>query len=186
MANAPYVPPQMANIVIAQATQSAQSSSRGLPRAIGTCDLVENPAETGYSWPGGISATNAIGPLGALHNYFVGIAHQDVDLVDAKVSILSGPQHGKLETFGQGESSVTDYIADKGYYGPDRVIYQVTISGSNIRVVDSIHVVKVVTDTTESQFCPNDVWKIASTTEGAHASGILAWDYLLLAYVIKG
>lgn len=162
MANAPYIPPQTAHIVIAQASQSGQSSLRGLPRAIGTCDLVENPAETGYSWPGGISATNAIGPLGALHDYFVSIAHQDVDLVDAKVTILSAPKHGKLETFGQGESSVTDYIADKGYYGPDKVTYQVTIDGNNIRVVDSIHVVKVVTDAAESRLCPNDVWTIPS------------------------
>lgn len=162
----PNIPPQMPQIVIAQATPHP-SSPGGFPRIIGTCDVVENPATEA---PGGaiseesVSATNAVGALAAIHYYFV-YKHQDVDLTDAKVSMLKGPKHGKIETFGH-PGAEGFYIADKGYYGPDRVTFRVTIGGKDIRVVNFLHVVRFATDQAESSLCPNDTsgaWKIAST-----------------------
>jgi hypothetical protein len=44
MVTVPNVPPQAAQIVLAQAAQSVQASSIAWPRAIGTCDVIGGAA----------------------------------------------------------------------------------------------------------------------------------------------
>jgi hypothetical protein len=110
-----------------------------------------------------------VGPLGVLGNYLQNLVNRRVDLSGAKISLLSGPKHGKLETVEHGEfSGVTNYVPNNRYYGLDRVTYRVTLGDKSVRVVDTIHVVEgVVSDYEISTLCPKDVWKIASAMDSA-------------------
>src|SRR5712691_3535182 len=146
----PDLPPQYAQEVVAQASQTKKSDSK-TDRTIGICHLIENPPMP----PG--TAVNAMSPLGSVSDYFRKVERLGVGL-NGKVNILDGPKHGELRVTPSGNYR---YFPASDYYGPDRATLLVEIGGRKVKAVYFFNVMQSVPGGTEGydpyedkKFCP--------------------------------
>src|SRR6266699_1597981 len=116
MIDMPDLPPQYAQVVVAQASPAQKGDTRS-DRAIGVCHLIRNlpiPPNT---------AENGISPVASTSDYFGRVERRKVG-IEGKATIVQGPEHGTLKDLGGGDYM---YVPNGNYLGPDRATLLVAI-----------------------------------------------------------
>lgn len=161
------LPLSTSTALVAQA--HAVRGSRGFTRAIGSCELMENPVD--YSG----SAVNFSSPLKTVNNYFFLKEKRNLPLT-GKVQLLKEPQHGELSRLFQAETEWEfRYVPDADYFGPDQATFQVDIAGERVKLVYFFNVMNRVPGGTEGydpyrdkKLCPKGAyWRIGKNSETA-------------------
>jgi hypothetical protein len=128
-------PPNMSNetpvIVLAQSQQARQSSDT--PRVLGTCRVTINNPEGEFG--GGIPLAFS----GEAVNYLFDFGGTRVNESNAKVTLLQGPEHGRL---GYEWKGALTYTPVTDYYGKDKIVALVDIDGYQVTVVYFINVTR--------------------------------------------
>lgn len=156
----PSVPPQHAQIVIAQSTKQA------IERTIGVCNPIENKPESKTS------ALNDVAPIGAAYSYLTKIEHKIIDssaFENAKVTILHTPTHGALTQY-EGVSSYSYQSANYQYHGSDQATALVEMGSYKIKIVYYFNLMESVPGNSEQgtvfdnrSICPNGrTWRITT------------------------
>ena len=158
MVDMPDLPPQYAQVMLVQASQSQQTKAK-YDRTIGVCNLIENPAHPPV--PSGLSALNYVGPIGDLKNYFRSQERRQIG-DPSTVAVLENPKHGELKDMGTSERS--------------------EVTGMKIRLVYSFHVVKVVNQGTE-ELCPSPSFKRLSVSPGTDTDPLASQNPIQLTYL---
>src|SRR6266567_7206084 len=176
MVDMPAVPPQYAQVMIVQASQSLLSSDK-LYRTIGVCSLVENPIRMeGNQY----SAVNSFGPIGSAQIYFRSVEHREIP-DPGLVTVLRNPRHGTLKPLGSDPKDRSYvYLPKPDYFGPDRATFLVEIGGKKIRMEYFFRVVAGVADSfyENKEFCPNgERWKISLNPDDLNG-GLISFQHL--------
>ncbi len=158
----PDIPPQHAQVVVAQASQTKKGGSK-TGHAVGVCHLIQNPPMPPET------AVNAISPLASASDYLQTREPKALDWKSSKVSISQGPANGKLEDEGTGNYR---YTPTPDYYGQDRATLLIEVSGLTVRVVYFFNVMRIVGGTDgydpyeDKKNCPKgEMWKISLSTD---------------------
>lgn len=175
----PNVPPQDTPVMIAQATQAQQGSSK-VNRTVGVCRALSNPASTTTA-----TTQYTLTPAGDVANYFYGLENRTLT-GPSTVTVLEQPQHGKLEdlgtvAFNELRHSVRDtgarsynYIPASGYHGKDHATVQVNIGDYTVKTE---YVFQVATDGNKNKeaLCPKTYWKVSSAGDGIALASEESW-----------
>ena len=158
----PDVPHLYAGALVAQSNE-ARKRLENSERAIGVCFGAHNP-------PGGEYAT-ALSPQSAARAYFGLFEKKEVDDPPlSNVELLVQPKNGKV-VYSKYEDGLLHptYIPSAGYFGDERIVFQVNVEGKSVRVVYVLKVTKHLTggQLTNEYFCKRDFWKISSTGDGS-------------------
>jgi len=162
----PEVPPQYAPVIIADASQASQRTSK-LDQTWNVCQLLESrQAEE-------LGAANILEPALAVKIYMQG-RFSDADIAKSKVSVVENPKHGVLESDDQKAYLYTPDSAD--YIGQDATTFLVEISGFSIKLIYSLHVDQGPLDDEQKEaVCPAWITKMPVTSNVSHLSnGALA------------
>jgi hypothetical protein len=132
----PYVPVQETSVVL---TQAASTSASVKPDFIlNSCKETEHtPNNPGSAW-------RTFDPAGHLSGYFASVGSQ-VKSEDIKVTLLSAPQHGKLNGY--------TYTPTPGYLGDDRASFMAEYKGKHYQIIVTIKVLVAVDE--NSPTCPS-------------------------------
>ncbi len=180
MVDMPNMPPQYAQVVVAQTL--AQKGDAKTDRTIGICHLIENPPI-----PAG-SAVNAISPVTSVWEYLKKRErptpkHLTDDMFKtAKTSVLQGPGHGTLEAEGGGYYG---YHPAPDYFGQDRSTLLVEIGSLKVKAMYFFKVMQRVPGGTEGynpydekKNCPKGrMWTI-SLKPGDPSGGLISFQHL--------
>jgi len=111
---------------------------------------LDNPIEPGVGEPGDFFPTDAV------YGYYQNVRHIDLNISKAKVSIVTGPQHGALvqlsskdaEKLGVGPESSPPYRyrPNSGYLGPDDATLLIELDGKGYKIHTKFYVVNKVND----------------------------------------
>ena len=164
----PDLPPQYAQIVVAQSSQSKQQSRE---RTIGICKPIENNVE---------SKINATLPAIAVTNYFAKVERIKLDAGASrtgKLTLLQAPKHGKLDLDLGQDPTYGPYFSyepnDRSYEGPDRATLLVEVGGYKVKVEYFFPVMSDVPGSTDEgeatdikSICPRGaMWKISTIND---------------------
>ncbi len=160
MVDMPHVPPQYAQVMLVQASQSQQTKAK-YDRTIGVCALVNNPPNAPRE-PGVVGSVG-LSPVVAVSNYFRGVENNlDFKYEGGRASILENPKHGVLQAT-DGESYY--YFPDTGYLGKDRVTFLVEIGGRKFKAVHYLQMMAIAPPEyyyRDKRLCPTGgYWKIS-------------------------
>lgn len=132
----PYTPAQEPSMVLAQAASTSASV---------TPDFILNSCkETEHTQDGSISPFGGIHPAYMLSNYLASVG-SNVKPEDIKVTLLSAPQHGKLNGY--------TYTPTPGYLGDDRASFMAEYKGKHYKIIVTIKVLVAVDE--NSPTCPS-------------------------------
>jgi hypothetical protein len=120
------------------------------------CYDVEGPKRTGERLGG------ALTPAGAVSLYWATRYGKDISVLDAKVTVLSGPEYGTLAEGGRGMGGPGfSYSPIAGYLGKDKITFLVEVAGKRIKVLTTMYVVEQ-TDGNGSPPCGYEVKRIGA------------------------
>ena len=129
IADMPNVPPQDVPVMIAQASQAEQGSTKPV-RTVGICQPVQN-----VGLPSGDISEVVIRPASEAATYFLLYEHREVEETETTtVLVLNNPKHGTLK---KGENGYFSYLPKAGYLGKDSATVLVDIKGLKVKVVYS-------------------------------------------------
>lgn len=154
---------------LSPAPLTAQTTQQSVERTIGTCQPIENKPESK------ISAINSVAPVGPAEDYLTRIEHRTIDvsdLVNAKLTILQRPAHGRLQ--GDQSGSFMYVSSDYHYEGQDTAIVLVEMGGYKVKVIYYFNLMQNVPGSSDEgtayddkAICPNGyVWKISLNSAG--------------------
>jgi hypothetical protein len=132
----PYVPVQDAPMVLAQSEKSGTSVAPDF--------ILNSCKETEHTRDGSISPFGGIHPAYMLRNYLASVG-SNVKPEDIKVTLLSAPQHGKLNGY--------LYDPAPGYLGDDRATFMAEYKGKHYKIIVTIKVLVAVDE--NSPTCPS-------------------------------
>ena len=124
MIDMPDLPPQFAQVIVAQASPAQKGDTRS-DRAIGVCQLIRNPPIPPNT------AENGISPIASTSDYFGRVEGRKVG-IEGKATVVQGPEHGALKDLGSGDYM---YVPNGNHLGPDRATLLVAIGTLKVRVV---------------------------------------------------
>lgn len=145
-------------VMVAQAASVGQGSSR--ERVLGVCQPVPNRSTDDVTGEHGVFPVPA-----AVHYLWTYENKRGINESGAKVTILEGPQHGKMVDEGGGDFQ---YLPNAGYFGKDRVVALVDIAGYRVKVIFFLQAVnRGLGNYWEQELCGKKgaTWKISSAPE---------------------
>jgi hypothetical protein len=167
----PNMPPQDVQVMLAQANQAEQSSTKPV-RTVGICQPVQNV------WiPLGNLGEVFISPVSEAAMYFLLYEHREI--IDTGTStVTQNPKHGILK---EGTDGLFSYQAEVGYLGKDSATVLVNIDGLKVKVVYSFLATDKPTMGNRSIeiLCGKRGyrWKISSTLDANGNSTITSVEY---------
>ncbi|NOT18852.1 MAG: hypothetical protein HOP24_01065 [Sideroxydans sp.] len=106
----------------------------------GGCTVVQTP-DNQIEWSGGTY------PAGIVYGYYHNVRNVDPDMTGAKVTILASPKHGTLRPTGEmGTGPWYEFLAGKGYRGPDDATFVIDLAGKQYKVHEKFYVVEKTND----------------------------------------
>ncbi|MFA5915572.1 MAG: hypothetical protein WC830_18665 [Burkholderiales bacterium] len=158
----PYVPPQEAPIVLAQAAAPASGVIPQPDYILNTCTETTSTGDPRSAWRG-------VDPAGMLAIYLQNHANRTIDmemLAAIKTTLLQGTTHGKI--FAEVDNTgLTSYHYDPtpNYEGDDRAVFMAEFEGKVYKIVVEIKVLFVI-DQNSSQ-CNEPTLMTNANTKGA-------------------
>ncbi len=136
----PYVSPQEAPIVLAQATVPAAGTPPQPDYILKACSETESTGDPR-------SAMRAVDPAGMLKNYIQNRDKHYVELASIKTTLLEGTTHGKITTEVD-NTGLTFYGYDpiSDYIGNDRAVFLAEFEGKRYKIIVELHVLDMVNE----------------------------------------
>ncbi|MDD2776159.1 MAG: hypothetical protein PHU06_09395 [Gallionella sp.] len=111
---------------VAPPTIVAQATTNKINMTLSACEGVKTPDDPQGQLGGQLT------PAGWYQTYMENKYGKYFPIDGAKVTLLVGPTHGKIENFG--------YIPNHGFLGQDKVIHLVELDGKRIKVITTLYV----------------------------------------------
>ncbi|MFA5915568.1 MAG: hypothetical protein WC830_18645 [Burkholderiales bacterium] len=170
----PYVPPQEAPIVLAQAAAPASGGTSQPDYILKTCAETISTGDPRSAWRG-------VDPAYMLANYLNSDKQVVFDLASIKnITLLQGTTHGKIFAVVD-NTGLTSYHYDPtpNYEGDDRAVFLAEFEGKVYKIVIDLHVFELVVDESASS-CPDP--KLISVKKPASGSSDVGLDGVTVGF----
>jgi hypothetical protein len=154
----PAVPP-LVDVPVAPPAMVAQAATNKINMTLSACEGVKTPDDP----QGQLGGT--LDPAGWYQVYMQNKFGKHLPIDGAKVTLLVGPTHGKLE-------NPRWYTPEHGFLGQDKVIHLVELGGKRIKVITTLYVDNYGL---HCEGDAGDVKRISSTNTSDFTTDLAAW-----------
>lgn len=132
----PYVPFLDTPVAISQSINNSASYTGELSAAKAQkLDYILKDCQEISSISEASSAERFVDPAGMLSNYLQNAHHRKIDDSSARVTLLNGPKHGKLDLVAGSSPAGYRYDPPQGFVGEDQAVFSVDLAGKRYKVI---------------------------------------------------